>query len=375
MPSTAAKQLITDLAARAGITINGGRPHDITVHDERFFARVARDGSLGLGESYMEGWWDAANLAELHHRIASGRVAARLRGDLSLLFQALRAHLLNLQSPSRAHVVARDHYDLTDQAYRCMTDTWVTLSCGYWRDAATLQEAQEAKLDLICRKLELRPSQRVLDIGCGFGSFARFAADRHGCTVVGINISARQLDVARELAGDLPVEFVLCDYRDAPARFGADCFDHVVSAGMFEHVGHRNFGAYMKAARRVLKPGGLFLLHTVGSNVSVRRNDRWFDRYIFPNGMLPSIAQIGRAIEGLFTMEDWHNFGHDYSRTLAAWYEQFERSWPGPRDDSFYRMWKYYLLCSAGQFSSRRVQLWQLVLAREGVRGGYRSIR
>lgn len=371
-----ARELVTALAAQAGVTINGAGTCDLLVRDERFFERVARDGSLGLGESYMDGWWDTPDLAGLHHRIARARLGkAHESVGWRLLARVLRARLLNLQSHRRAPIVAEQHYNQTERAYRCMTDSWITLSCGYWAHAGDLQSAQEAKLDLVCRKLGLGPGQHVLDVGCGFGAFARFAASRYGCRVTGINISRRQLEVARELAAGLPVDFVLCDYRDLPRQFPAGTFDRAASMGMFEHVGYRNFRVYMAIIGSMLKPDGLFLLHTVGSDVTVERNDPWFDRYIFMNGMLPSIAQLGSSFEELFTMEDWHNFGSDYSRTLLAWYEQFDARWPEPRDSSFYRMWKYYLLCSAGQFSSRRLQLWQLVLARQGVPGGYATVR
>ena len=265
---------MTDVAGRAGITVGRDGPCDIRVIDERFYDRVARDGSLGLGESYMQGWWETPDLAALHERIAAARLGDRHEsGRFTLLLRVLRARLVNLQSRPRAPIVAHEHYDRTDHAYRCMTDSWVTLSCGYWRTASDLQAAQEAKLDLVCRKLGLKSGDHVLDVGCGFGSFARFAATRYGCRVTGINVSSRQVEVATGLAKGLPVEFVLCDYRDLPARFGEGHFDHAASMGMFEHVGHRNLATYMRAVRSVLKPGGLFLLHTVGSDVTVRHND------------------------------------------------------------------------------------------------------
>ncbi|MFO1394305.1 MAG: cyclopropane fatty acyl phospholipid synthase [Steroidobacteraceae bacterium] len=376
MASENARRLVTEIAALAGVAIDGNGPCDIRVLDSRFYDRVARDGSLGLGESYMEGWWDVGDLAGLHERIACARLGDRHEsGRLALGLRVLRARLFNLQSRSRAPIVAEEHYDLTDRAYRCMTDSWHTLSCGYWREARDLQSAQEAKLDLVCRKLGIREGDHVLDVGCGMGSFARYAATHYGCRVTGINVSKRQVEIATELARGLPVEFVLCDYRDLPSRFGPGHFDHAASMGMFEHVGHRNIPLYMKAVRSVLSDDGLFLLHTVGSDVTVHHNDPWFDRYIFPNGMLPSVAQIGRGAEGSYTIEDWHNFGYDYSLTCQAWFEQFDRNWPEPKDTAFYRMWKYYLLCSAGQFSARRLQLWQVVLAARGVPGGYATVR
>jgi len=366
---------IRRLAAGLGIEIDGQRPFDIQVRDPRFYRRVLADGSLGLGESYMEGWWDCADLTELHRRILSHGTPARLRRSPALLLAGLQARLFNRQSHHRSPIVAREHYDRTTEAYRCMTDKWITLSCGYWKRATTLDEAQEHKLDLICRKIRLLPTDRVLDIGCGFGSFARFAAERYGCTVVGINVSKEQVEAARELGRGLPIGIHQCDYRETDVFMSDGPFDKVVSAGMFEHVGYKNYRTYMDVAHRSLKEGGLFLLHTIGSNVSNLTNDPWFDKYIFPNGQLPSIRQIGETVEGLFVVEDWHNFGVDYTKTLRAWFERFDANWIGSRTDTFYRMWKYYLLSAAGAFAARDKQLWQIVLSKGGLDSGYQSIR
>jgi len=366
---------LRSLAAEIGVEIDGERPFDIQVRDSRFYRRVLIDGSLGLGESYMDGWWDCEDLTELHRRILSHHPEARLKRSPALLLAGLQARLFNRQSRHRSPIVAHEHYDRTIEAYRSMTDKWITLSCGYWQAATSLDEAQEHKLDLICRKIHLEPQDRVLDIGCGFGSFARFAAERYGCSVVGINVSQEQAEVARELGRGLPIEIHRCDYRETDVFMKAGEFDKVVSAGMFEHVGYKNYRTYMDIAHRSLKESGLFLLHTIGSNVSNLTNDPWFDKYIFPNGQLPSIQQIGETVEGLFVVEDWHNFGIDYARTLRAWFERFDGNWSGTRTDSFYRMWKYYLLSAAGAFLARDKQLWQIVLSKGGLVAGYVSLR
>lgn len=369
------EDIVRRIADGIGVRINGSSPFDIQVHNPAAYGRIVADPSLGLGESYMEGWWDCEDLAELFHRISLHRLDRQLRPSATLLAQMVKARLFNLQSSGRAGIVATEHYDKTIDAYRAMTDRWITLSCAYWKDARTLDEAQAAKFDLIARKLQLSAAQRVLDIGCGFGAFARFAAERVGCSVVGINVSVEQARAARTLAESLPIEIHVCDYRQTSAYWNGRPFDAVVSTGMFEHVGWKNYRSYMATVSRVLKPGGLFLLHTVGSNTSSKMNDPWFDRYIFPNGVLPSITQIGAAIEGVFVMEDWHNFGVDYEKTLLAWHANFDQNWPGPRTDPFYRMWRYYLLAAAGMFRSREKQLWQIVLSKGGVRGGYASVR
>lgn len=368
------RSVVTALAAKAGVTVGGSAPSDITVHDDRFYDRVLSGGSLALGESYMDGWWDAPALDAFMARLISARLEKSIRPTLALLFSFIMARLRNPQSRSRAFQVGEEHYDLGNDLYEAMLDTRMVYTCGYWdAGAENLNEAQEAKLDLVCRKIGLTKGDRILDIGCGWGSFAKFAAERYGAHVVGITVSVEQAALARERSRGLPVEIRVCDYRDMDEQF-----DHIVSLGMFEHVGVKNYRTYMEMARRCLKPGGLFLLHTIGGNESVHDTDPWIGKYIFPNGMLPSIAQIGKAIEGLFVMEDWHNLSANYDKTLMAWFANFDAAWPALRaryGERFYRMWKYYLLMSAASFRARSNQLWQIVLSPNGVPGGYRSVR
>lgn len=361
------------LLREAGITVNGNNPWDIQVHHPDFFRRVFREGSLGLGESYMDGWWDSPRLDEFFTRVLRARLDEKLKHDVKLLSEAILARLFNRQSRRRAFIIGQRHYDLGNELFRNMLDKGMNYSCGYWKNADNLDAAQENKLDLICRKLGLQPGMRVLDIGCGWGGFARFAAERYGAEVVGITVSREQQELGSELSKGLPVEIRLQDYRDLDEKF-----DRVVSIGMFEHVGYKNYRTYMKVVSRCLTDEGLFLLHTIGGNRSVKSTNPWTNKYIFPNSMLPSVAQIGRAIEGLLVMEDWHNFGTDYDKTLLAWHENFEKNWDRIKhlyDERFYRMWRYFLLSSAGGFRSRSTQLWQVVLSRQGVPGGYQSIR
>ena len=372
--SVDAENVIRDLFAEVDVVFDGPNPVDIQVKDRRFYQRVLADGALGFGESYMDDWWDCEDMVELIARIAKGNLDKKLKVSAKLMWEALKARVFNLQSRARSSMAGQVHYDQTPEAYRCMTDKWITLSCGYWKDAKTLDQSQSAKLDLICRKIGITKDDRVLDIGCGFGSLAKYASSTYGCSVVGINISPGQANEARKACDGLPVEIINCDYRDTSAYLKNGQFDKVVSAGMFEHVGYKNFHTYFAATHTALKEDGLFLLHTGGSSVSITHNDPWFDKYIFPNGLLPSVKQIGEAIEGLYVMEDWHNFGFDYSLTLKAWYDNFEANWSGPRD-AFYRMWKYYLLACAGWFQARYVQLWHIVMSKGGVPGGYLSVR
>lgn len=370
-----AKSFFTELLTRAGIEIGGMRPWDVQVHDDRLWGRLLAYGSLGFGEAYMDGWWDSPALDECLTRLLRHDVRSKLRPNLSLLRDALAARVANRQSRRRAFEIGKRHYDAGNDLYRAMLDTRLTYTCGYWeRGAQTLDEAQEAKLDLTCRKIGLKPGQRVLDIGCGWGSFAKYAAEKYGAEVVGITVSQEQLALGKELCAGLPVELRLQDYRAV-----REPFDHVVSLGMVEHVGYRNYRDYVAVARRCITGDGFFLLHTIGGNRSVRHSEAWIDKYIFPNSMLPSAAQLARAAEGLFVMEDWHSFhATAYDKTLMAWYRNVETHWPelqATYDQRFHRMWTYYLNACAGLFRSRSIQLWQIVFSPRGVVGGYAPVR
>jgi cyclopropane-fatty-acyl-phospholipid synthase len=221
----------------------------------------------------------------------------------------------------------------------------------------------------VCKKINLQPGQRVLDIGCGWGSFAQYAAEEYGAEVVGITVSKEQVELGRERCKGLPVEIRLQDYREIN-----EPFDHIISLGMIEHVGSKNYRTYMQTAHRCLKDNGIFLLHTIGSNRSVRTTDPWIEKYIFPNSQLPSIRQLALAAEGLFVMEDWQNFGVHYDKTLMAWYQNFDTGWDELKStysERFYRMWTYYLLSCAGSFRARKNQLWQIVFSKQGIPGGF----
>lgn len=366
------KKRAAELLALADVEINGSRPWDITVHDERLYKRVFAEGSLGLGEAYMDGWWDSQKLDECFAHILRARLDERI-APFSLIIPWLSAKFFNLQSKARAFQVGQKHYDIGNDVFLAMLDKRMVYTCGYWKEAQSLEEAQVAKLDLVCSKIGLKAGDRVLDIGCGWGSFLKYAAEKYGIQGVGITVSEEQKALAEELCRELPIEIRLQDYRDLNEQF-----DHIVSLGMFEHVGYKNYRECMSVAARCLKEEGLFLLHTIGSNYSAVKLDRWIDRYIFPNGMLPSIKQIGGALENLFVMEDWHNFGPYYDKTLVAWHRNFLQSWPKlckKYPERFRRMWEYYLLSCAGLFRARQAQLWQIVLSKKGVQGGYASIR
>lgn len=364
---------VQTLLSKAGITINGGEPHDVRVHNPAMYARVFRRGTLGLGESYMDGWWDCERLDEFFYRIFSSDLEGVVPQTVTAVINRAGAALLNLQSRSRAFAIGEAHYDIGNDLYAAMLDRRMTYTCGYWEQARDLDAAQESKLDLTCRKIGLKQGDRILDVGCGWGSFAKFAAENYGARVVGITVSAEQVQLAKKRCEGLDVEIRLQDYRDVN-----DTFDHIVSLGMFEHVGVKNYRKYFDAVRKNLRQNGLFLLHTIGNNVSRTTTDPWIHKYIFPNSMLPSAKQITTAAEGLFTLEDWHNFGADYDKTLMAWHANFEQAWPRLRakyGERFRRMWRYYLSSCAGNFRARKLNLWQIAFSPRGVPGGYRAVR
>ncbi len=366
------EQKAQEILGLAGITINGPHPYDIQVKDKELYKRVFSKGSMGLGEGYMDGQWEVEDMADFFYRALRANINDAVI-HIGTLWYYLQARFGNLQNKKRAFQVGEEHYDIGNDLYKRMLDKRMVYTCGYWKDATNLDEAQEAKLDLVCKKIGLKPGQTVLDIGCGWGSFLKFAAEKYGAKGVGITVSKEQAALARENCKGLPIEIRVEDYRDTQGQF-----DHIVSLGMLEHVGPKNYRVYMEKAHALLKDDGLFLLHTIGSKYSVWTSDAWFHKYIFPNGVLPSVAQLGEAIDRLFILEDWHNFGADYDKTLMAWWANFEKGWPEIKahySERFYRMWRYYLLCMAGTFRARENQLWQIVLTKKGIVGGYQSVR
>lgn len=364
MGSNGSEGIIRSLLDLAEIQVNGDHPWDIQIHNPKFYDRVVREVELGLGEAYMDGWWDCAALDDFFTRLLKANLDTKLKGDWKIWLHLARAKWLNLQSSARAFEVGERHYDLGNDLYQAMLDKRLNYTCGYWKNAANLDEAQEAKLELVCKKIGLKPGMRVLELGCGWGAFARYAAEKYGAHVLGVTVSKEQAAYGMELCRGLPVELRLQDYREVQGKY-----DAVISIGILEHVGYKNYRTYMQVTDRCLQAQGIAFFHTIGRNESVTIGDAWSHKYIFPNGMLPSITQLSAAMEGLFVMEDWHNIGPHYDTTLMAWHQNFEKAWPDLKakyGERFGRMWGYYLLSSAGGFRSRKSQLWQVVMTRPG---------
>lgn len=358
------KEIVEQLLASAGVQVAGTNPWDIQIHNEKFYDRSLSQKTLGLGEAYMEGWWDCERLDEFFYRILCADLGGKARGSWKLVLSGVRAFLFNLQSVSRSSIVANVHYNLDIRLFMSFLDPYNQYSCAYFKDTDDLKQAQIKKMDMIVAKLNLTSTDHVLDIGFGWGGLAQYMAEKVGCRVTGVNISDEQIKYARERVKGLPVNFLKCDFRKINGKF-----DKIVSVGMFEHVGYKNYRTFMKVVYESLKDEGIFLLHTIGTNCSQIKTDAWINKYIFPNAVLPSPSQIARSVEGLLMIEDLHNLSPHYDKTLMAWNANFQESWPELSKrykNEFKRMWEYYLLSCAGAFRARCNQLWQIVFTKPG---------
>jgi cyclopropane-fatty-acyl-phospholipid synthase len=360
------KAIIQRLLQKAGVEIDGPNRWDIRVLNEGFYQRVAARGSLGLGEAYMDGWWECDRVDEFIERVLRAGLDESAGCGLAARLARLPAGLLNSFSRRGFSKLTETHYDLSRELFMSFLDRYNQYSCGFFEDTDDLDEAQQNKMEMICRKIGIGRGDRVLDIGCGWGGLSRYMAETRGCDVVAVNISDEQIAYAREFCAGLPVEVRKQDYRDLDEEF-----DKIVSVGMFEHVGPRGHRAFFEAVRRCLADDGACLVQTIGGNRASGDCDPWIKKYIFPQGALPGVGQIGESIEGLLVMEDWHNMGPHYDRTLMAWHDNFARARPRLKkslglDERFGRMWEYYLLSCAGAFRSRSIQLWQVAFTPVG---------
>lgn len=368
-----AQKTVKDLLEFADVKINGNRPFDVQVHDQRFYKSILSQGAMGLGESYMAGWWDASRLDELINRVQSANLQSKIRLSPSMMRVVAKAVLTNQQTLKRARKNATYHYNIGNDLYERMLDTRMIYSCGYWKTARTLDQAQTDKLELVCQKLHLEKGMKLLDIGCGWGGFSEYAAREYGVQVTGISPASEQVKVARERTKGLPVTIEQKDYRETSGSF-----DRIVSIGMLEHVGPKNYQTFFRHCQEMLNDGGLMLHHTIGQNHSSSAMNSWIDKYIFPGAVLPSLAQISKAIEKQLIIEDVHSFGPYYDKTLMAWHDNFVKHYDEIKDhydERFYRMWKFYLLGCAGSFRARQLQLWQVTMRKIEPSSVYEAVR
>ncbi len=364
---------------KAGIEVNGPNPWDMRIHRPETISRISKDPSLGGGESYMDGWWDCDRLDDFFYRIFRNIELRELYNPSTFLKFKIKNLLIHPNNKHRSLRVAEQHYNIGNHLYQVMLGESMAYTCGYWKNATNLNEAQYNKYDLICKKLDLQPGEKILELGCGFGGFAKYAAEHYGVEITAVNISRQQMLYAKEICKNLPVKLHECDYRDVqlynPQRRK---FDKLVSIGLCEHIGYREYKNFMNIAKENLAEDGLFLLHTIGKNISIQFADSWIQKYIFPSGVLPTVAQISLASEPNFVIEDLHNIGADYDKTLMAWDQNFLENWQHLKpfyDERFFRMWRYYLLSCAGGFRARAMQLYQFIFSPKGKLNGHESIR
>lgn len=369
---TSSKKLCAKVLEKAYIPVNSAIPLSIHVHNEKLWDRVIAQRTLGLAEAYIEGWWDCDRIDQLVERVQAHNAFSELRPNIRMGVAVLRAMLSNSQSKEKARSNVKKHYDIGDDLYTRMLGETMAYSCGYWAHSDNLTSAQYAKFDLICRKLRLEPGMRVLDIGCGWGGFLSYAASMYGIVGIGITTSDNQVKEAAQRTADASVSIINMDYRDLTGTY-----DRIVSVGMFEHVGHKNYKEFFFKCEALLEPDGEMLLHTIGVLRSKAYHDPFMTKYIFPGGQLPSFAQIAKAAEPDWVIEDVHNIGQDYDKTLMAWHSNINALWHEIPSYSkeFQRMWNFYLLSCAGSFRSRNLQLWQIVMRKKGVADRYISAR
>lgn len=346
----------------ADVAINGTRRWDIRVSDDRFFPSVLFQGSLGLGESYLRGWWTCEDLEELFYRLITGGLERISRALPVHMIGRLADRFVNQQTRDKSLRVAERHYNLGNDLFLSFLGAYKNYSCGLYESTQTLDEAQVAKMEKICHELDLRPGDRLLDVGGGWGEFARFAATRHGCHVTSINIADEQIAYATEYCGDAPVEIRKCDYREISGRY-----NKIAVIAMLTHVGYKNYRLFMEVMSRCLEPNGLILIETVGGHVSQTNCEPWTDKYIFPGGMIPSLEQLDRSVEGLFHRTRISEFGLSYVRTLRSWHQNLLAAWPTLRhryDDSTRLMFEYFFLSCAGAFRARDLVYWHVLLSK-----------
>lgn len=360
--------IISNLLEKMDIQVGGNRAWDIQIHSPDFARRVMTMGGLGLGDSYIEGDWDANSVDSFINHILRARLDKEIK-SFGMSISSLKSRFHSLakgQKPWKFQDVLRN---LPNEFFEAILGTNMSFTSGYWAAGAkTLEEAQQARRDMTCKKLNLKQGMRLLDAGSGWGGFSAFAAEHYGVECVCISSFKGQHEWASQHYAHLPIEFVQNESLMLDGMF--DC---IVSIDRFEHLPQKNYRVYLEMGDRILEEDGLLLLQSTGKNERRLNGKHWFDTHILQNNSLPTIAQIAGATNGLFVMEDMHNFGSDYDKTLMAWYQNFEAAWPALQkqykfDEKLYRTWKYYLLSSAGAYRANDLQQWQCIFSKQHAR-------
>jgi cyclopropane-fatty-acyl-phospholipid synthase len=368
--------VLSKLLAAADVQINGTRPWDMQVHNESTYARILKDGDLGAGESYMEGWWDCQQLGVMIEKVLRADVMSKVQLSLVDKAKAVWSMLTGSKSTGSSKEQLCYHYDIGNDLYKAMLDPYMQYTCGFWRNGATtLEQAQLDKLDMICKKVNARQGCKWLDLGCGFSGLMKYATEKYSTVCTGYNLSTDQMGYGRDvLCAGLPITFVEGDFCKTLASVKDGKFDVVTNVGSIEHCGVNRYREFMQNAYNCIADDGVFLTQSIlsGSKDTQYSFLAFLNKYIFPGGVSPTLTQLSQAMEGLFVIEDVHNFGEDYAKTLAAWHANLTQAWASLSANNpkyttkFKRMFDFYLLCCAGTFRARGLNLLQIVATKVG---------
>jgi cyclopropane-fatty-acyl-phospholipid synthase len=364
------KETVETFLNECEIQIDGANQGDIIVKDDRFYSMCINYGELGFGESYMYGYWDSKNLYEtLYNGIKNCHKVSYMNLNSIAFNRYFNNMFYNNQTIDKASADVQAHYNKGNDLYERMLDkTNMQYTCGFFQDTNDLETAQIQKLNIIAQKLNLKPGEKLLDIGCGWGNLINFMTTNYGVKGIGITISSEQLKFCKEKYKDNKnAEFLLIDYRNIPDDMK---FDKIVSVGMFEHVGKKNFEEYFDIVYKHLNDDGLALIHTMGQQskmINATAHSEWIDKYIFPGGEIPDWEDLSKIISKRFFIHDWHNFGKYYARTFEAWYNNINKRWneiPNYNEE-FRRMWNFYLVSFIVNFDLCRLLLFQILISKK----------
>jgi len=352
------------LQARKKRTSKKRDSKDIVVNNKEMFVKIASNGELGLVESYINGDWDSDNLEKTISELISKLDFLKnqiKKQSLNFIFMEIKAVIKNRIQNNSIKSVKKNishHYDIGNDLFQKMLGKHMQYTCAYfYKPNMTLDEAQYAKMELIAKKIDLKPNMKVLDIGCGFGSMAQHLAKHYNVYVIGVTLSKEQKKYADEYFSHPRVTIELKDYRHVTGNF-----DRVYSVGMFEQVGRKRYKEYYDKCYELLKPDGIMLIHTIGTNKRKWNHNSFINKYIFPEGELPHIENLTHSFVDKWHLEDWQNMGLSYAKTTKLWHTNIG-DWSGldNYDERFRRMWDFYLLGCVANFQSRNVCLWQIV--------------
>ncbi|MCS6884351.1 MAG: cyclopropane-fatty-acyl-phospholipid synthase family protein [Acidobacteriota bacterium] len=353
----------------------------IKVNREEFFRKCVLYGDIGFGEAYVDGDWDSDDIvAVISWFIANIDSAPTLSGGRNLLWGNLLRFVNRLGHQLRRNTLVgarrniKAHYDLSNELFELFLDPSMTYSCARFEGSITeLEAAQKCKYETMCRKLKLRPEHHLLEIGCGWGGFAIYAAGNYGCQITAITISEQQYEYAvrrvQEAGLDSRVRILLCDYREVKGEF-----DRIVSIEMLEAVGHKYLSSFFRKCHELLKKDGILGLQVIicpdSRYKSLRRGVDWIQKHIFPGSLLPSIAAINKAINdtGDMYLHGLEEMGLHYAKTLATWRDNFNANLPDIYslgfNEKFVRKWNYYFSYCEAAFRMRNINVVQMIYSR-----------